>query len=130
MKKFYVISFLSFIALVVLVNPALAQELTDPLGNVSIPVLIGRVIRVALGISGSVALLMFIYGGFIWLTSGGKSEAIEKGKKTLIWAVIGLVVIFTAYLAVDQVIRALTSGDVSGAEETTETTRLLIKTLI
>ncbi len=114
MKKFYLISFLTLVALVVIINPALAQELTDPLGGASIPVLIGRVIRVALGISGSVALLMFIYGGFLWLTSGGKSEAIEKGKKTLIWAVIGLAIIFTSYLAVDQVIRALTSGEISG----------------
>jgi hypothetical protein len=117
MKKGYLFGLIALVALILAAHPALAQELTDPLGGVSIPVLIGRVIRVALGISGSVALLMFIYGGFIWLTSGGKPEAIEKGKKTLIWAVIGLAIIFTSYLAVDQIIRALSSGETSGAEE-------------
>ena len=93
-----------------LATPALAVTLFDPLGGASIPELIGRVIKAALGLSGSVALLMFIYGGFRWLTSGGSTKGIEAGKKTITWAVIGLVTIFAAYLAVDLIIRAITSG--------------------
>jgi len=91
-------------------DPALAVDLYDPLEGASIPVVIGRVIKAALGLSGSVALLMFIYGGFIWLTSMGNKDAIGRGKKTLTWAIIGLVVIFAAYIAVDLLLSALIEG--------------------
>lgn len=96
-----------------LTQPVFAQTLTDPLGGASIPTIIGRIIQAALGISGSLALIMFIYGGFIWMTSGGTPDRVTKGKKTLIWAVLGLVIIFTAYVLVDLAIRAVTSGEVS-----------------
>ena len=78
--------------------------LTNPLGNVTIPQLAGRIINAALGISGSLALVMFIWGGFLWLTAAGKPERIKSGQNTLLWAVIGLVVIFGAYAIVNFVI--------------------------
>ena len=58
---------------------------------------IGLVIQWALGIVGSIALLMFVLGGFFWLTSGGSPDRIQKGKSMIIWATIGLFVIFAAY---------------------------------
>ena len=48
-------------------------------------------------IVGSIALLMFIWGGIVWMTSQGEKARVEKGQKTLAWAVIGLAVIFVAY---------------------------------
>lgn len=62
--------------------------------------LIGRVIAAVLGISGSLALLMFVYGVFTWMLSGGSPEKVTKGKNTLVWATIGLVVIFSSYALV------------------------------
>jgi hypothetical protein len=53
-----------------------------------------------LGIVGSLALLIFIYGGVLFLFSGGNSEQIEKGKKALAGAVIGLIIVFASYLIV------------------------------
>ena len=84
--------------------------ITDPLGltgNQPIPELIGRIITAILGLVGSIALLMFIYGGFTWMTAAGKSERVQKGKDIIIWAVIGLVVIFTSYAAVQFIITAI-----------------------
>ncbi len=75
-----------------------------------IRVVIGRVIKAILGISGVVALLMFVWGGFLWLTSAGEIDKVKKGKQTLTWAVIGLVVIFTAYILVTALIGMLTEG--------------------
>jgi hypothetical protein len=72
-------------------------SITNPLGVDSPQTLIGRVINSVLGIVGSLALVMFVYGGLIWMTSSGSSEQVKKGKDILIWAVIGLVVIFSAY---------------------------------
>lgn len=50
-----------------------------------------------LGIVGSLALLMFVYGGLTFVLSGGSAQAVDKGKKILIGAVIGLVIVFTSW---------------------------------
>jgi len=103
-------------ALVLLSVPATAfaqTVLEDPLSSEGdLRIVIGRVIRAALGLSGAIALLMFIWGGFQWLTSGGSPEKVKAGKNTLTWAAIGLVVIFTAYTLVATLITALTSGTI------------------
>lgn len=81
-------------------------EIENPLGEeaTSIPLIIGRIINAALGISGSIAILMVVYGGVTWLTSGGSTDKITKGKNVLVWATIGLAVIFGAYSLVNFVI--------------------------
>ena len=79
-------------------SPTVATTLTNPLGSVSTPqALIGTVINSILGIVGSIALLFFVYGGLIWMTSSGNAEKVKKGRDTLVWAAVGLVVIFSAY---------------------------------
>lgn len=78
--------------------------------NLTIQQIIGRGISVFLGIIGSVALVMFFYGGYLWLISGGSSDKIKKGKETLIWATIGLAVILGSGALVRTVINALESG--------------------
>ncbi len=72
--------------------------LTNPLGDVKTPQqLIGKVINAVLGLVGSLALLMFVFGGLTWMTSGGNAEQVKKGRDILVWAAIGLVIIFSAY---------------------------------
>lgn len=85
-------------------------KLTNPLGTTDVPTLIGKVIKAVLGVVGSIALLMFIYGGFLWLTSAGAEQKITKGKQVLVWAIIGLAIIFLSYAAVGFVISSLTKG--------------------
>lgn len=80
-------------------------SLSNPLGdNVTPQILIGRVINAVLGIVGSLALLMFIYGGLTWMTAAGNSDKVEKGKNILLWATIGMVVIFSSYSLVKFII--------------------------
>ena len=75
--------------------------LTNPLGEGATPqILIGRMINAVLGLVGSLALVMFIYGGFTWMLSAGNQEKVQKGKNILIWASLGLIIIFTAYALV------------------------------
>lgn len=85
--------------------------LNNPLGSASTDpnVLIGKIINGALGIVGSIALVMFIYGGFVWMTAMGASDKVTKGKDIIIWASIGLIVIFSAYAMVNFVL-----GDIIG----------------
>ena len=82
--------------------------LPNPLGDINtLPVLVGHIIRALLGIVGSLALAVFIYGGFVWMTSAGNGDSVNKGKNTLIWAAIGLAVIFSAYALVRFVFEGL-----------------------
>ncbi|HSD12074.1 MAG TPA: pilin [Patescibacteria group bacterium] len=83
-------------------------RLTNPLGSgVTIETLAGRAVRGFIGLSGSFALLMFVYGGFMWVTSAGNPEKVKKGKQIFTYAVIGLVVIFGAYAFLTTFINAL-----------------------
>lgn len=84
-----------------------ATKLNNPLNETDPRVIIGRIIKSLLGVSGALALLMFIYGGILWIVSGGSQEKINKGKDTLIWATFGLAIIFMAYALVGFVIKAL-----------------------
>lgn len=96
-----------------LVLPVLAVQtvnLVNPLGTEDIPSLLGRVIKGFLGITGTIALVMFVYGGILWLTSGGVPDKIKKGKDVFLWSVVGLIIIFSSYLLVDFVIKGITAG--------------------
>ncbi len=85
-------------------------SLTNPLNVKDIPTIIGNIIRTAVGIVGALALLMFIYGGFIWLTSRGEAAKVEEGKNAMKWAAIGLVIIFTSYALVTFALTLLTQA--------------------
>lgn len=80
----------------ILPSSAFALTLYNPLGTRSVPQIIGFVIQAALGICGSIALVMLVYGGFLWLTSGGKPESIKKGQQTIVWSILGITLIFGA----------------------------------
>lgn len=60
-----------------------------------------------LGIVGSLALLMFIYGGFMFLISAGSSEKIGKAKTILVAAVVGLAIVFGSYLIIKFVLSTI-----------------------
>ncbi len=82
-------------------NPQGTVKIVNPLGSIDSPQkLIGQIINAVLGIIGSLALVMFIYGGFTWMMASGKAEAVTKGKNIIIWATIGLIIIFSSYALV------------------------------
>lgn len=63
-----------------------------------------------LGIVGSLTLAVAIYGGFLWLTSGGASEKIEKGKAAMTGSIIGLLIVFGAFTGINFISGALRGG--------------------
>ena len=82
--------------------------LDNPLGSIKTPqALIGRLINAVMGLIGSITLVMFIYGGFTWMTSAGSPEKVKKGRDILVWAVIGLVIVFSAYALVSLIINSV-----------------------
>lgn len=106
LKKIFSFSFLLFIALF-LVNNANAQtSIVDPSnpnyenGNYELNDFIRLAIQVAQiiwAVSGSLALLAFVYGGFMWLISAGNQQRVQKGKEIITGAVIGLIIVFGSY---------------------------------
>jgi len=83
------------------------DPLTNPIKTINASVVIGRVVRAILLIIGSIALLMFIYGGLMWMTAAGNDTKISKAKNVLVWATLGLIVIAAAYLLVKYVMEAV-----------------------
>ncbi|MFO0781971.1 MAG: pilin [Candidatus Saccharimonadales bacterium] len=53
---------------------------------------------------GAISVIMIIYGGFRYITSGGSSEGVGAAKSTLIYAIIGLVIVALAQLIVQFVL--------------------------
>lgn len=83
---------------------AVGQAFPQSSANVTdLPSLIKKIIDWALYFAAIVAVIMIIYGGFIYMTSAGDSSKAGKGRSTLVNALIGLVMIVLSYLVVQVV---------------------------
>lgn len=58
---------------------------------------IENIVRIALGFIGILFIIVILYGGFVWMTSKGAAERIEKAKKILTSGVVGLLVTLSSY---------------------------------
>ena len=61
----------------------------------------GKIINGLMGIIGSITLLIFIASGIMWMMSMGNQDKIKKAQNTMIWAAIGLFVVFISYVVVN-----------------------------
>jgi len=68
---------------------------------------VARIIQVGLGFLGTIAVVLVIYAGFIWMTSEGNAEKIKKAKDLLKSAAIGLLIILSSFAIVTFVINKL-----------------------
>ena len=80
-----------------------------------IRVTIAKIIRIVIGFLGIVAVGLIMYAGWVWMTSEGNEEKIEQAKKILKNAVIGLIIILSAFAIVSFIINSLT-GAISGSQ--------------
>ncbi len=75
--------------------------------NADINIFIDLGINVAkfiFAIIGTVAFVMFVYGGFTMILAFGSSEKFQKGRDILVAAVVGMIIAFGAYLIVNFVL--------------------------
>jgi len=82
--------------------------LPSPLKEKTVEGLIGSIAKYMLQIAVPLATVMIIYGAFQILVAGGSPENIEKGKKTILYAVIGLGIVLLAWIAtaaIEEIIR-------------------------
>lgn len=66
-------------------------------GEEAIPNLIGSIIMGALGSVGIIFLILMIIGGVMWMTASGNEERVTKAKSLITNAVIGMIIVFSAY---------------------------------
>lgn len=60
-------------------------------------VFIADIIKIVLTGVGSVFTFLIILGGYWWLTDRGEEQRVEKAKKTISAAVVGLIVVLISY---------------------------------
>ena len=70
---------------------------TPILEKTDLETLIFRIVQYLLGFLGVAAILIIVYGGYLWMTAAGNEEKIKKGKSILRDGILGLAVIILAY---------------------------------
>ncbi|MFZ1458486.1 MAG: hypothetical protein WAT17_01240 [Candidatus Saccharimonadales bacterium] len=68
------------------------------------------VTNILLFIIGAVSVIMLIIGGIRYVVSGGDQSAVTAAKNTILYAIVGIVVAFLAYAAVNFVINQLAAS--------------------
>jgi hypothetical protein len=66
-------------------------------GGQSAPQIIGYGIQIVLSLLAVIFLILVVIAGFKWMTAGGNQETISKTQKSLKEAIIGLLIVLSAY---------------------------------
>lgn len=69
-----------------------------------------NVVKFILTFLGLLAVIIIIYGGFLWMTSRGNDEQVGQAKSTITAGLIGLVIIILAYVITNVVVSTI-QGD-------------------
>ena len=73
-------------------------------------IIIGIIIKGLLGLVGLLFFILVLYGGFLYMTSGGADEKIKKGKNYIVYAAIGLAIVLSAYAIASFVTKIITNA--------------------
>ena len=77
----------------------------DP--NFGVKKMIGNIVEILFVIIAIVSVFMIIYAGYTMMTSAGDPGKVKKGKDTILWGIIGLIVAILAYAIVNFVLGQL-----------------------
>lgn len=66
--------------------------------------LVTTIINIFSAVVGIVAVIMILYGGFKYITAGGDSSRITSAQHTIIYAIIGLIIVALAQIVVQFVL--------------------------
>jgi hypothetical protein len=119
MKKFTTALVLTGVLFAFSVMPALALDTGlnygtfTGLGTQDLREGVMNIINLLLGFLGIIAIIIILYGGFVWLTSAGNEEKVSQAKKIITAGIIGLIIIFVSFAIATFVIESLI--DATGA---------------
>ena len=95
----------------------IAQVWSDPTGDApaqlsDLEVVFSNIIGAILGLAGIALFGLLVVGGFKYITAGGDPKAIDGAKKTLTYAILGIVFVASAFLVL-QFIQEFTGVNVT-----------------
>lgn len=82
-------------------------NIPNPVQSLNANDLFTNIIGTLLVWAGAVALLFIIIGGFRYIFSMGNEEGADGARKTVLYAILGLIIIFLAFLIVSYVLNNL-----------------------
>lgn len=68
-----------------------------------------KFLNILSAVVGVVAVIMIIYGGFRYVASGGKQESVTSAKNTILYAIVGLIIVALAQAIVHFVLKGTTT---------------------
>jgi len=71
---------------------------------------ITSIISILLFVVGALSVIMLIIGGLRYAISGGSATAVTAAKNTVLYAIVGLIIAFLAYAAINFVLTTLAPG--------------------
>lgn len=86
---------------------------TDAGATTSVNNLIKTIVNILSAVVGIIAVIMIIVAGLRYVTSGGKEENIKTAKNTILYAIIGLIIVALAQLIVHFVLTQATTASSS-----------------
>ncbi len=72
--------------------------------------MIGKIILTALSLLGIIFLILLIYAGYLWMTAAGNEQQVSKAQSMISTAIIGLVIVLSAYSISYFVLSSLQEG--------------------
>ena len=69
--------------------------------------MVGRIINVALGFLGVIAVVIILMGGFKWMTAAGNEDKVAEAKKLLGAGIIGLAIVLAAWAVATFIINSI-----------------------
>ena len=87
-----IVNLVIFVCLFCVASFALAQQITDPLGGTTFPQLLTRIANKVGEFIAGLSVIMLIVAGIFYLTSAGSPERVGVAKKTLLYAIVGMVI--------------------------------------
>lgn len=85
-------------------QPAIIRALSG--GQTGLRGIVLTIINFFLTFLGLLAVVMVIYGGFLYVGSAGNEENVNKAKKILLYAVVGIIVIIVSFALVNTILGA------------------------
>lgn len=74
-------------------------------------IIFARLVHSAMGFVGIIMVVMILWSGWLFMTSGGNDDQVKRAKMTFFNAIIGLAIILSAYSIVAFALKALSAAN-------------------
>lgn len=101
------------------IMPEWAESLPDKWDTID--AFISALLNIFTAVTGLIAVAVLIYGGVMYMLSSGNEQKTEKAQNTIIYALVGIVIIGLSRLLVGFILRFVTGDGFQGINDSAET---------